>query len=81
MANLDLLKSVAEHKSIFFRSPPSKYEEATPGSLRLVPTPQRRKELQADYARMRQMIFGEVPPLDHVFDLIAELERKINEKR
>lgn len=80
LARLDLLKSVAEHKSIFFRSPPAKYEEAAPGSLRLVPTPQRRKELESDYARMRQMIFGEVPPLDHVFNALAELERKINEK-
>lgn len=78
LENLGLLKSVAEHKSIFFRSPPAKYEEAVPGSLRLVPTPPRRKELEGDYAKMRQMIFGEVPPLDHVFDVLAELERRIN---
>ena len=76
-----LLKSVAAHKSIFFRSPPAKYEMATPGTLRLLPTPERRKELESDYAKMRQMIFGEVPPLDHVFDVLSELERKINEKR
>lgn len=81
LANLGLLMSVAAHKSIFFRSPPAKYEEAVPGTLRLLPTPQRRKELEIDYAKMRQMIFGEVPPLDHVFDVLSELERKINEKR
>lgn len=80
LAKLNLLKSVAEHKSIFFRSPPAKYEEATPGSLRLVPKPLRRKELESDYARMREMIFGEVPPIDHVFDVLAELERRINGK-
>ncbi len=81
LAKFDLLQSVATHKSIFFRSPPAKFETAVPGTLRLLPTPQRRKELESDYARMRQMIFGEVPPLDHVFDVLAELERKINGKR
>lgn len=81
LTKVDLLKSVAAHKSIFFRSPPAKYETAVPGTLRLLPTPLRRKELESDYARMRQMIFGEVPPLDHVFDVLGELERKINEKR
>lgn len=78
LAKLDLLKSVATHKSIFFRWPPAKYETAAPGSLRLLPTPQRRKELESDYAKMRQMIFGEVPPLSHVFDVLADLEAKIN---
>lgn len=80
LADFDLLKSVATHKSIFFRSPPAKYETAAPGTLRLLPTPQRRKELEIDYAKMRQMIFGEVPPLDHIFDALGELERKINSK-
>ncbi|MHB2026275.1 MAG: nucleotidyl transferase AbiEii/AbiGii toxin family protein [Elusimicrobiota bacterium] len=81
LAKLDLLKNVADHKLIFFRSPSAKYEEAAQGSLRLIPTPLRRKELESDYAKMRQMIFGEVPPLKHVFDVLAELEHKINEKR
>lgn len=81
LAKPDLLRAVAEHKSVFFRSPPAKYEEAVPGGLRLVPTPSRRKELEADYAKMRLMIFGDVPPLNHVFDVLAELEREINGRR
>ncbi len=80
LGNFELLKSVATHKSIFFRSPPAKYETAAPGTLRLLPTSQRRMELEADYGKMRQMIFGEVPALDHVFDVLAELERKINDR-
>ena len=37
LADLELLRKVAEHQAVFFRSSWSKYEEAVPGSLRLVP--------------------------------------------
>lgn len=81
LSNMELLTKVATHKSIFFRSPPAKYELAVPGTLRLLPTPERRKELEGDYAKMRQMIFGEVPPLAHVFDVLQDLETKINKEK
>lgn len=81
LASLELLESVARHKAVFFRYPAAQYEKAVPGSLRLVPPPARRKELADDYAKMQEMIFGEVPPLEHIFEVLAELERTINEKR
>ncbi|NNN05686.1 MAG: nucleotidyl transferase AbiEii/AbiGii toxin family protein [Elusimicrobia bacterium] len=81
LADLELLKSVARHKSIFFRSAAAQYDKAVPGSLNLVPPATRRKELADDYAKMREMIFGDVPPLDHIFDVLAALERTINAKQ
>ncbi|MFH1723638.1 MAG: nucleotidyl transferase AbiEii/AbiGii toxin family protein [Elusimicrobiota bacterium] len=78
LGNMALLKSVAEHKAIFFRSAAAKYDEATPGSLRLVTPPYRKKELEADYAKMREMIFGEPPPLDDVLAVIAKIEQRVN---
>lgn len=81
IGNLALLKSVVDHKAVFFRSASAKYDQAIPGSLNLVPPPSRRKELEADYARMREMIFGDPPALDDLFAVLAEIERKVNEGR
>lgn len=78
LADLDLLKSVAEHKTVFFRAAAAKYDEAVPGSLRLVPPPSRKKELEDDYAKMREMIFGTPPSLDDVLTVISEIERQVN---
>mgnify|MGYP001561344773 CR=1 FL=1 len=47
LGDLDLLKSVAEHKTVFFRAAAAKYDEAVPGSLRLVP-PGARGRLRED---------------------------------
>jgi hypothetical protein len=81
MDDLELLKSVAHHKTVFFRSASAQYDKATPGSLRLVAPSFRKKELEDDYAKMREMIFSKIPPLSHIFEVLAELERKINERR
>ncbi len=78
IGDLDLLKSVAKHKTVFFRSAAAKYDEAIPGSLKLVPPPSRRKELEDDYAKMREMIFGAPPPLDEILAVIAEIEQQVN---
>ena len=81
LENLDLLKSVAEHKAVFFRSAAAKYNEAVPGSLKLVPPAFRKQELEDDYAKMREMIFCTPPSLDEVLAVIAEIERQVNARR
>ena len=47
--NTELLLKVAQHKSVFFASASAKYDEAKPGSLRLVPPQARIAELEQDY--------------------------------
>lgn len=78
IANLELLEAVAAHKMVFFRAAWAKYNEATPGSLRLVPPQAKLAALREDYARMQEMFFAEPPTLDAIMDTLRELEGKIN---
>jgi hypothetical protein len=78
--DLDLLRAVSEHKSVFFPRAWAKFEEAVPGSLRLVPSGARLAELERDYQKMRdEMIFGNAPTLAHIIDVLREIERKVNQ--
>jgi Nucleotidyl transferase AbiEii toxin, Type IV TA system len=79
LADLELLRKVAEHQAVFFRSSWSRYEEAVPGTLRLVPPEHRRKELDEDYRKMGEMIFGE-PPLERIVTVLGEIERGVNRR-
>ncbi len=74
-----LLKSVALHKSVFFASASARYDQAVPGTLRLVPPDSRLPELERDYAFMRnEMIFGNAPSLAEIVDVLREIERQVN---
>lgn len=77
IADLNLLKSVVTHKSIFFSSAAARYDLAVPGSLKLVPPPNRKKELEDDYAKMREMIFGTPPTFEMIMTVLDEMEQQI----
>ncbi|HZG44572.1 MAG TPA: hypothetical protein VEY93_16590 [Longimicrobium sp.] len=74
----DLLLEVAHHKEYFFFVGWARYDQARPGTLRLVPPADLRRLLQADYRQMAEMFFGEQPPLDSVFEVLMQLEKEIN---
>ena len=78
IAQPELLAKVVAFKEKFYRTPWAKLSDAKPGTLRLSPQPERVAELEADYASMRPMIFGEVPAFDDVLESMEELERRIN---
>lgn len=78
LGRLDLLTAVANHKTVFFADASAKYEEARPGSLRLVPPASRLVELREDYAKMGTMIFGEPPSFEYLLQVLAEIEGQIN---
>ena len=79
VADLELLQSVARHKSVFFASAWARYDQAVPGTLRLVPPGFRLPELERDYSFMRnEMIFGDAPPLEQIIDVLREIERQVN---
>lgn len=76
--DLDLLKDVVAFKMKFYRCPWAKYEEAVPGTIKLIPSEQYFAKLQDDYSKMRNMIYGTVPSFDQIVERIKELEEEIN---
>lgn len=78
-ARPELLTRVAEHKHLFFRSSWAKYREATRGTLRIAPPPERVKALRDDYARMQQMFFGEPPSFDDILRRLTQWEADFNQ--
>jgi hypothetical protein len=58
----ELLKAVADHKAVFFRSAWAHYDTARPGTLRLSPNPARLADLRTDYRDMQPMMFDDPAP-------------------
>ena len=78
LGKLDLLTEVAHHKSVFFKSAWANYDDAKPGSLRLVPNANLAAALRKDYAGMREMIIGDAPKFDETLTTIKAFETEIN---
>lgn len=78
MKDTELLLKVAAHKSVFFASASAQYAKGRPGTLRLVPPESRFGELRRDYQNMREMIFGPIPPFEHILAVLDEMESAIN---
>ncbi|UXS43068.1 nucleotidyl transferase AbiEii/AbiGii toxin family protein (plasmid) [Agrobacterium tumefaciens] len=80
-ASFDLLATVAKHKATFFRSGWASYDTARPGTLRLMPSEVRIKDLRADYRAMAPMMFDDKPPaFDDILAKIKTLQETINKK-
>lgn len=78
LQDYNLLKEVAQHKKLFFRCGWARYDEAKPGTLRLLPPDFRLPDLQKDYDEMQIMMFGKSPSLQEILDILVELESAIN---
>ena len=78
LADMSLLERVAMHKKIFFRAAWAKYDEAKPGSLRLIPSAAKQKALRRDYDSMQLMFFGDRPTFEYVMSTLQALEDRIN---
>lgn len=76
--DIELLLSVARHKEVFFPAAWARYADARPGTLRLVPPDARLPELEQDYRKMREMIFGEPPAFEHLIEMLREIEHRVN---
>lgn len=77
--HLDLLEKVVAFKSKFYRCSWAKYEEAKPGTMRLVPTEYHMTELKTDYESMKNMIYGYYPSFKELIEYIGKLEGEINQ--
>ena len=73
-----LLRQVVEFKQRFYPCRWARYEDAKPGTFRLVPDAERHSVLRRDYREMEMMIFGETPKFATVIDALQGLEDQIN---
>jgi len=78
VADISLLQNVVEFKMKFYPQTWAHYELAKPGMLKLIPPDYVLREIARDYAAMGNMIYGEIPPLDHILEVLADLENEIN---
>jgi hypothetical protein len=78
LADMGLLKDVAEFKMRFYRCPWARYEDAKPGSLKLLPRQNQLEGLRRDYLSMQAMLFGEVPTFESIIEELANLEKAIS---
>jgi len=74
--DIELLLKVARYKEVFF--PAARYADAKPGTLRILPPDARLPELEQDYRKMQEMIFGEAPAFEQLLNVLREIEAKIN---
>ena len=74
----DIRNRVVEWKSQFFGSSWANYENAKPGTFRLVPPTERLPALRRDYQAMRDMYLSEPASFDDILATLADLEAQIN---
>jgi len=79
--SFDLLRSVLAFKMKFYRTLWAKFEEAIPGSIRLIPPDYRIQELARDYDVMQEMLFGDRPKFHEILEYLQLLEEEINANR
>ena len=73
-----LLEAVRSHNIVAFRQAWKRFEEAVPGSVRLVPQSGLRAVIERDYRAMRDMILGDVPTFEWIMDRLLHAEAAIN---
>ena len=78
-ADLELLKKVVEFKQKFYPRSWVKYEEAVPGTLKLLPPEFRLDSLEKDYKAMQNMIFDKYISFEEIIEILENLEKEINE--
>ena len=74
----DIRDRVVKWKSQFFGSAWAHYDEAKPGTFRLIPHPKRLSTLRLDYQAMRDMYLAEPLSFDEILKTLAILESDIN---
>ena len=74
----DLRDRVVVWKGQFFGSSWANYDQAKPGTFRLVPPAGRLPALRRDYEAMRDMYLSDPIPFDDILTTLAELENRIN---
>ncbi len=79
LGDLPLLERVATHKSIYFASGWANYQTARKGTLKLSPLARIVPDLEADFALMKTMFFGDIPDWKLILKAIEEFECEFNQ--
>jgi len=74
----ELRAAVVEHKTRFFPAKWARYDLAAPGTFRLLPSPNHARELERDFSRTREMLFGGAPEWAAILTQLDALGRRIN---
>lgn len=75
---LELLNKVTEFKMRFYPRGWARYQDAKPGTLKLLPPAHNLSHLKEDYEDMGEMIFGPRPGFEEMMDVLSKLEDEIN---
>jgi len=78
LADFQLLGNVVEFKKRFYPRGWANYDEAKPGSFKLIPPDQVLSVMRKDYDSMGEMIFGRHPSFDEIILGLTNLEAEIN---
>jgi hypothetical protein len=78
LSDFDLLARVRKHKQTFFRSGWAHYETAVPGSFHLLPSSDRRSQIERDVRGMADMFMATPPPFEVLMAELKVLEDRIN---
>jgi hypothetical protein len=76
--SIDLLRTVIHFKQIYFAANWAKYENAVPGTIRIVPNEHLRKVLRDDYAQMKEMLPVDALTFDQILGHLDTLEKRLN---
>lgn len=77
-SDLNLLNQVVSFKQKFYPRTWAQYNEALPGTMKLMPPGHCINILKSDYAQMQSMIFGSKPDFSELLEGIGTLEHEIN---
>ncbi len=78
LSDLELLRNVVEFKQKFYPRGWAKYDQAKPGTFKLIPPDRILNAMLKDYTAMRDMIFGRCPSFDEIITGLTKLEDEIN---
>ena len=78
LRDVDLLESVRNHNMIAFRQAWKRFDEAVPGTVRVVPEGVLRTVIERDYAAMQDMVLGAAPDFAWVMGQLEHAEAVIN---
>lgn len=78
LGDIELLKNVIKYKKKFFRCGWAKYDDALPGTFKLIPPEHILASMRKDYVEMRNMIYGDYPDFNKIIVRLADVEAEIN---
>lgn len=78
LADVSILENVVDFKIKFYPRGWAQYDQAKPGSLKLVPQGHVLESIKKDYKAMRNMIYGEYYSYEEIEKVLVNLEMEIN---